>query len=114
MIGRAAAMSPSPFLTAIRLLTPNTAKEGPPYTGTPHPKSRQWNPARRQSDTTNAFATALYGRRRSTPSSTAKDRTYSAVTAALASRTSSTVSPSELASRTSTVVCTGMGTHALP
>jgi len=42
------------------------------------------------------------------------DRTYSAVTAAFASRTISTVSPSELACNSPAVVSTAEGTPACP
>ncbi|PUZ63952.1 hypothetical protein GQ55_3G107000 [Panicum hallii var. hallii] len=109
----ATAPSPPPFPTWTKKLTPNSVAAGPPYTGSPHPRSTRWNPACRLSDTRNRFAIATNGRPRSTSRSSA-DRTYSAVTAAFVPRTSSTASPSEPARSAPAVVSTATGTHALP
>jgi hypothetical protein len=74
----------------------------------------QTQPKCRLSDTTKKFATAgMDGRPRSTRRSMV-DRTYSVVTAAFASRTISTVSPSELACSSPAVVSTAEGTPAFP
>lgn len=73
----------------------------------------RWNPACLVSDTTYRFASAKHGRPRSTKKSS-MDCTYSAVTMALAFRTSYTVSSRDAASSTPAVVTTVGNSHAFP
>ncbi|KAJ1261553.1 hypothetical protein BS78_09G038500 [Paspalum vaginatum] len=93
-------------------LNPNNVAAGPPYAGLPRPKSRRWNPTRRLSNTRNRFASAMQGQQRSASRSSV-DRTYSALTAALAALTSATASPSGPAVSAPAVVSEPTGMHAL-